>query len=301
MQTQFRKYEKVQRLGKEETDGLLNGFCHIEEKIDGANLQVFLDESGTIQVGSRNQIVTDKGFNGAVDYVRNHEGIKKLLNDHPEYRLYGEWLVKHTIDYNPTAYKKFYLFDIHNDVEFIESADVHIIAIRYGIEHVPYLGAIENPTIERLKSLMGSSKFGDRGEGIVIKNHVFRNAFGDFVYAKIVEEKFKEDNGVVFGGNNKFSDTYWEMYVVNKYIDVARVEKIMHKLQPMIDKRLDMEHIPRICGTVYHDMITEEAWEIANKVEVLNFKALQRIAFKKAKQVYVDILNNSISVADIKS
>ena len=126
----------------------------------------------------------------------------------------------------------------------------------------------------------------------------FRDKYGNHNYAKIVSEEFKEDNGVTFGGNNKHSDTYWEMYVCNKYITVSRVTKIMNKIQPMIDKKLDMEHIPRICGSVYHDMITEEAWEIANKVAKLDFNSLKRVCNKKIRQVYVDILNNNISVAD---
>lgn len=145
---------------------------------------------------------------------------------------------------------------------------------------------------------MGSSKFGDRGEGVVLKNPEFRNTFGDFCYAKIVDEAFKEDNGITFGGNNKFSDTYWEVWVMNKFIDVPRVQKIMNKLQPEINERLGMKHIPRVCHTVYHDMIQEEGWEISQKAKKIDFDALKRVCFKKIKQVYVDILNNSISVAD---
>ncbi len=296
----FRKYDKIHRLGKEETDGILKGTCHIEEKVDGANLSIWMDGI-QIRIGSRNNDVTEKGFNGACEYVLGHEGINRLLKDFPNYRLYGEWLVKHTIDYKATAYKKFYLFDILDREEeiYMTSPAVHEIAEKYGIEHVPYLGLIENPTVEQIKELMGKSKFGDRGEGIVIKRTSWVNQFGDHAYAKIVDESFKEDNGVVFGGNNKFSDSYWEMYVVNKYITLARVEKIMNKLQPEIDKRLDLEHIPRVINTVYHDMITEECWEIAQKVKKIDFDVLKRIASKKAVQIYKDILNDSISIADL--
>ena len=60
-----------------------------------------------------------------------------------------------------------------------------------------------------------------------------------------------------------------------------------------------MKHIPRIIGTVYHDLITEEAWEIANKAKKIDYDTLKRICQKKAKQVYIDILNDSLSVADL--
>lgn len=309
---EFRKYDKVHRLGKEETDGILLGTVHVEEKVDGANLSIWLGSGGEIRVGSRNNDLTANGneFNGAVKYVNTHPGIKKFFEENNNCRLYGEWLVKHTIEYNPTAYKKFYLFDIFIESEieagedtvprgFLNPQVVHDLANQYGIDVVPYLGKFENPTFEELKKLMGASKFGDRGEGIVLKNVGFKNTFGDFCYAKIVDEAFKEDNGITFGGNNKFSDTYWEVWIMNKFIDVPRVQKIMNKIQPMVNERMDMKHIPRVMHAVYHDMITEEAWTISQKARKIDFDALQRVCYKKIKQVYVSILNDSISVADV--
>ena len=68
-----------------------------------------------------------------------------------------------------------------------------------------------------------------------------------------------------------------------------------------MNEKLDMKHIPRIIGTVYHDMITEEAWEISQKANKIDFNNLKRICGKKIKQVYVDIINDSISVADRKN
>lgn len=298
----FYKYRKVQRLGKEETDGILEGTVHIQEKVDGANTSIWLDENKVIKMGSRTRTLGEEEFNGFVPYVKGHNGIIELLAYHPEWRLYGEWLVRHTIAYKETAYKKWYMFDIFDSekMQFLSSPEVNKVAEEYGIETVPYLGVFENPTIDQLKELMDKSAFGDRGEGIVMKNMDFVSKFGDLEYAKLVTESFKEDNGVTFGGNNKYSDSYWEMYVVNKYMTLARIQKIMAKIQPEVNRRLDMQHVPRIMGTAYHDMITEEAWEIANKVPSLDYKVLKRIADKKAKQVFVDILNDSISVADQK-
>src|ERR1035437_9101650 len=109
----FRKYEKIYRLGKDETAGILEGICSVTEKLDGANLSVWLGDGNEIRVGSRNNDLTanGNGFNGAVAYCNSHEGIKKFFLEHPTKRLYGEWLVRHTLSYNETAYKKFYLFD----------------------------------------------------------------------------------------------------------------------------------------------------------------------------------------------
>lgn len=301
---QFRKYNKIYRLGKEETDGILSGTVNVTEKLDGANLSVWLGDGGEIRVGSRNNDLTSNGneFNGAVKYANTHEGIKKLLTDMPNCRLYGEWLVRHTLAYNETAYKKFYMFDIYNHAvdAFYDQAAVQSLGKEYGIETVPFLGEFENTNLKELTKLVEGQKsvYGEKREGIVIRNPEFVNTFGDKCNAKIVSEGFMEDNGITFGGNNKYSEAYWEQYISNKYITLERVKKIMNKIQPEVNKRLDMEHIPRICGTVYHDMLTEEAWEIANKVKKVDYDVLKRICFKKAKQVYVDILTGQISVAD---
>lgn len=306
---EFRRYPKIHRLNKEETEGILEGRVHVEEKIDGANAQIWTND-GQILVGSRNNTLTkgvdiheEQGtFNGLIDYVKNHEGIRAVLKDHPNYRLYGEWLVRHTIQYKETSYKQFYLFDVALEWEgserMLSKEDVINLALRYNINIPKYHGVFNNPTEEELVKLVGVSELGERGEGIVLRNFDFVNKFGDLEYAKIVSESFKEDNAVTFGGNNKHSETYWEMWIVNKFMTLPRVQKIMNKIQPEIDKKLDLEHIPRISGSAYHDLLTEEIWEIAKKAEQINFRALQRCATKKAIQIYKDILSGSISVAD---
>lgn len=296
-----RHYGKIHRLGKEETLGILEGTCAVQEKVDGANVQIWL-EDGVLKMGSRTRILRDEEeFNGFVPYVKEHKGINDLLEQMPELRLYGEWLVRHTIAYKETSYKKFYLFDIWDDVTqcFVPAEIVREFGERFDIPTVPMHGTFQNPTVEQLQEFVGKSEFGDRGEGIVIKNLDFRNSFGELCFGKIVTESFKEDSAVAFGGNNKHSDTYHEVYVVNKYMTLPRVKKIMDKLQSVIEEKLDMKHIPRICNSAYHDMLIEEIWAIQKDVPKLDLKALQRIAFKKAKQIYVDILNNDISVADI--
>lgn len=297
-----RHYGKIHRYGKEEVEGILEGVVVVQEKVDGANAQIWM-EDGEIRVGSRNrELKPGESFNGFREYVEKHEGINKLLSEHPKMRLYGEWLVRHTIAYNETAYKKFYLFDIlHTALDgefFFDGESVVATASAYGIETIPLLGVFENPTMEDIMPYVAKSQFGDRGEGVVLKNLDFRNAFGDLCFAKIVDEAFKEDNGVTFGGNNKHSDTYHEMWVVNKFMTLARIQKIMNKIQPEVDERLDMKHIPRVINTAYHDMLTEEIWEIQARCPSVDFDALKRIACKKAKQIYVDILRGDISVAD---
>lgn len=303
---EFRKYPKIHRLGKEETDGILDGeeiSVIIQEKIDGANTSIWLDKDGVVQCGSRTRVLpADESFNGFTEWARNQEPIVSYLTEHPYCILYGEWLVRHTIHYNETAYRKWYLYDIYdvpND-KFIPIKDVESVAKEYGF-NTPKIFAEGHLTLDQIKEFVGQSELGEQGEGVVIKRHGFKNRFGDHCYAKIVTQKFQENNAITFGGNNKYSETYQEMYFVNKYCTLARVEKIMHKIQPEIDRRLDMEHIPRVSGTCYHDMITEEAWEIASTCKTVDFKQLKRLATKKFIQIYKDIITGDLSVADKQS
>lgn len=298
---EYKKYPKIHRLGKEETDGILENHLIVQEKVDGANISIFLQD-GEVRCGTRTRMLPkDESFNGFQEAVQANGKIAEFLTRYPEIILYGEWLVKHTITYNEEAYKKIYLFDLYdkNADSWYEQPEVEKAAKEMGLEY-PHIFHEGHITADEIQEFVGKSMIAPAGEGVVLKAVGFLNKFGDHVYAKVVHQKFKESNAIVWGGNNKHSETYWEMYVVNKYCTTARVRKIMQKLQSESEKRLDMEHTSQVAGTCYHDMITEEAWEIVKKVPALNFKKLQGFCMKKFIQIYHDILNNSLSIADQK-
>jgi len=298
-EVEYRKYEKIHRLGKEETDGILDEELIVQEKVDGANISIFqLD--GKIRCGTRTRMLPeDESFRGFQEAVQNNLSLAMYFSRNPDHILYGEWLVKHTITYPDAAYEKIYLFDIYDRANdrWLPQEDVKAEAEFLGLEY-PHVFAEGKLTLDEIKEFVGKSAIAPAGEGVVLKAANFVNKFGDHVYAKVVHEKFKESNAIVFGGNNKHSETYWEMYVVNKYCTVARVEKIIQKLQSQTEERLNMKHTSQIAGTCYHDLITEEIWEIVKKVPALNFKKLKGLCNRKFIQIYHDILNNSLSVAD---
>lgn len=301
----FKTYNKIQALHKEESDGILNGICYLQEKIDGANTSIWL-EDGEIHCGSRTRDLTKAGdgFNGFVDYVKNHEGIQNLfnLNKDLNIRLNGEWLVRHTIGYNELNYKNFYLFDIEIDDKVISMDEMYKMAETFGIKTAHLFEVKENPSLDDIKKHAGKSMLGSKGEGVVIKNINFINKFGDMSFAKYVTQEFKEDNAVTFGGNNRSSETYNEMYYVNKFMTLSRVTKIFHKLESM-EGRLDMKHIPRIMGMCYHDLITEEAWVIAQEMgksgKFFDFKSFKNLCDKKSKSIFIELLTGDVSVAHI--
>jgi len=301
---EFKTYNKIQALHKEECDGLLTGLCYIQEKIDGANSSIWKSETG-LSCGSRTRDLTKvgDGFNGFVEYVQNHIGIKHILFNYPQYRLYGEWLVRHTIGYNEMSYKKFYLYDIEDENgEFLHLEEVYKLANMYRIETAHLFDTIENPSLEDIKRYAGKSLLGNKGEGVVVKNFNFINKFGNRQHGKYVTQDFKEDNAITFGGNNKSSETFNEMYYVNKFMTLPRIQKIFHKLES-IEGKLETKHIPRIMGMAYHDLITEECWVIAQEMakagKFFDFKAFKNICDRKSKSIFLELLTGDVSVAHV--
>lgn len=300
--SKFLSYPKIHRLGKEETEGILDREVTIQEKVDGANVSIWLDE-GEVKGGSRTRTLKDdESFNGFVEALKSNYKIEEWLSNNPTKRLYAEWLVKHTITYPDAAYRKIYLYDVYDDKDqvFLSQTKVEELAKSLGLEYPQVFIANKKVTEEEIKEYVGRTLVPDaaRGEGVVIKAQDFVDKWGNHCYAKLVHEQFKEANAIVFGGNNKHSDSYQEMYVVNKYCTLGRVQKIINKLQPEVNHKLDLKDIPEIAGRCVHDMITEEAWEIFNKGTVIDNRKLKRLATKKYIQIYKDILDNSISVAD---
>lgn len=111
-------YDKVSRIEKEECEDLTKGRVHIFEKIDGANASIWMNTEGDLCASSRNKQVLcgDKvldTFRGFVDHVLNKPTYRALLETRPTWRIFGEWLVKHTINY-PEHRNRFYVFDVYD-------------------------------------------------------------------------------------------------------------------------------------------------------------------------------------------
>jgi len=298
----FRSYPKIMALHKEEVEGILDTPVTVQEKIDGANVSIWLRDDGSIAYGSRSRELGEDDFNGFGTYVKEHEQqLKSFFKVNPTVRLYGEWLVKHTITYPDEAYKKMYLYDIFDDETetYWNQETVAGMAAINGFEYPQIFFKDQIVTLEQLVEVVGKSFIADRGEGVVIKNPTYKNKWGNHVYAKKVHEKFKESNAIVFGGNNKTSEVYWEMYVVNKYATLGRLNKIMQKIQPEVEHKLSYQDIPRVTATAYYDLLTEEIWEIASKVVALDFKKLKHLVTRKFTQMFKDKIENTISVADL--
>lgn len=114
---QFRKYQHIERIDSAETEGLLDGVCLVTPKLDGANGSFYLNDLGELETSSRNRVCTiDADNQGFSAYVNSQPKFRELLAEHPDWRVYCEWLVRHSLStYRDDAWNKAYVFDIAVD------------------------------------------------------------------------------------------------------------------------------------------------------------------------------------------
>lgn len=290
-------YPKIKRLWLEEVEGIHEGLIVIQEKIDGANLSIRWDE--WICVWSKTQVVgtpdRKEGFNGAVQYANNHKGIQELLKLYPNYRLFWEWLVRHSLEYDRQHYKHFYLFDILDGETWLDSNVVTMLADEYGIKHpqvfFTWVTENEEKLLSVIKEYAWQSCLWPKWEGVVIRNDNFVNKFWSRCLGKYVTEEFAEVNSMVFGGNKEHWEYSYEKDIVRKYVTPWRCLKLINKLLIKYDEKLEMRMIPEMMSITFHDVIQEEIWDIAKKGWTINFKHLNKLVSEKAKFFFIAWIN----------
>lgn len=293
--SEFKKYMHIERFGTTGVKGIEMGDCYVFPKIDGTNGSVWLDDDGVLQAGSRNRQLTAHHDNACFYDSTRGEGfshVLALLQDHPNIRFYGEWLVPHTLKtYRDDAWRKFYVFDVYNDEneEYVHFDQYSKVLDEYGIEYIQPICIVKNPHIEKLVQLLDSNSYLIRdgegfGEGIVIKNYDFVNRFGKTIWAKIVRNEFKEKHGK--SGPPRISNQTAEVEseIVNFFLTKSMVDKTYAKIA--IDG-WEKKMIPKLLGMCYHDLVTEEIIQICRKYKMpqIDFKRLMALTNQRVKDL----------------
>lgn len=296
----FKKYQHVERLGTDEVEGIECGECVIMPKIDGTNSSIWLDDNGNICCGSRNrELSLDKDNAGFMEYILNNDKFKLYLEKHPNHRLYGEWLVPHSLKtYKDDAWKKFYVFDITVDnedggFEYIPYQVYKPLLDEFEIDYIEPLAIVNNPDILSFYDYLDKNDFlikEGTGEGIVIHNYGFYNKYGRQTWAKIVTAEFKK----VHKSNKEVKGVapieLLEGQIVDNYVTSALVEKEYSKIVTA-NEGWNSKLIPMLLNTVYHTLITEEMWNIVKKYKnpKIDFRVLQNLCYSKVKQIKQDL------------
>jgi hypothetical protein len=294
----FRQYMHVERLESEEVAGLLDGQCHIFPKIDGTNGSIWLDEeSGNIYAGSRKrQLIGEKdNFDFYTNYLlqKTYNQYADFFLEYPYLRLYGEYLVPHTLRiYRKDAWGKFYIFDVFDEMlmRFVPYEDYVDCLKTFDLTWIPELALVDYPTMDDLVKLLDLNTYliqdgAGIGEGLVIKRYDFVNPYGRTVWAKLVKTEFKEENKLAFGVPHWKKGTPLEAQIAELFITTGRVEKTLAKMNsegPWTSKR-----IPELFGRVYNDIVEEEMWEIIKrwKDPIINFRRLRSCIVDQVKKV----------------
>lgn len=298
----YKSYMHIEKLGNEEVEGIEIGTTFVFPKVDGTNASVWLGDDHTVCSGSRNRQLSLGSDNaGFALWVSTNENLRAYLQAHPNHRLFGEWLVPHTIKhYRKDAWRRFWIFDVAVDIgveeEVYLSYDAYYEDLeKFGLDYILPMFRMENATYEYLFGALERNKFlvedGDAlGEGIVIKNYDYRNRYGRTCWAKVVRQDFKEQNQKAFGTNTISLGDPVEMLIVNQHLTEAMIDKIHANIVAEMGG-WQSKYIPRLLETAFYDLVREEIWPIvkAYKLPTINFKALKAYTTQRVKLVKKDL------------
>lgn len=303
----YRSYQSVKKYGTQETQGIEDGKSYVFPKIDGTNASVWFD-GVDIQAGSRRRILdeTSDGDNaGFCKFARKNNNLLEFFKKHPDLRLYGEWLVPHSLKtYREDAWRKFYVFDVVRELEpdveggefvYLSYDDYKPLLDEFGLDYINPIGIVKNASLDNYIHYLSANGFlikdGEgNGEGIVIKNYDFVNKYGRIVWAKIVTNEFKEKHYRTMGAP-EVQTAVLEEKIVNKYVSEALIEKEYSKILHENGGEWHSKFIPRLLNTVYYCLVTEELWSALKEFKnpSINFRALLNFCNAKVKRVRSDL------------
>ncbi len=259
----FIKYQHIERIGRDETDGIELGQCYVFPKIDGTNASVWMETvsvansiSSIVKAGSRTRELTlEKDNAGFYRHIcENDTKFKNVFSSHPSWHIYGEWLVPHTLKtYREDAWRKFYVFDVlDKTTNSYVAYEVYKEAMdKEDIECIPPLCTMTDPTMMQLdweaqkNTYLVQDNMGP-GEGIVIKNYDYKNKYGRQTWAKLVRNEFKERNAETFGVRNVDGKKLVEKEIAETYVTEAFVSKTRAKVEQLVWEE-DLEGLGKWC------------------------------------------------------
>ena len=301
----FIKYQSLKQLGKKDVEGINHGTVYLFSKLDGANASTFVSD-GEVKAGSRNRILDCENDNaGFCAYVKSSKNIQRLHKENPNLRLYGEWLVPHTVkDYKDDAWRKFYVFDVvqgddEDNLKYLTYEEYQPLLEEYGMEYIPLITKLENPTEADITKYIEQSTFclkdGFEPEGLVAKNYNFTNRFGRILWAKYINPNFTNGSSK----HKKIIDLgSVENFIIDEFVTEHLIEKEFAKIVNEVGE-WSPKLINRLFHTVYYCIITEELdgftmWSIMKRFKNpnINFSDIKNTVAIKIRKVMGDRLIN---------
>ena len=296
---EFKKYQHIEKLGTTEVEGILKGKVYLYYKIDGTNSCVYLKNDKSLGFGSRNRELSLDKDNGnfMTMMMLNKELYINILNYlllHPNYIIYGEWLIPHTIRrYNESSWNKMYVFDVYDEENnrYLVYEEYSLEIKKLGLECIPPLKILENPSMEDIKNCLEETGnyliIEGLGEGIVIKNYDYRNQYGRVTWAKILTEDFnktKEYKSKVYQDNK--IDVPMEFKIIKNFLTIDFVYKEFNKFKEEkgeFTSKNTFEFLNKSFIEFYKDN-----WNLILKkfkLPTINFRNLKKIYESEVKEI----------------
>lgn len=296
----FSKYQHIERFGTEEVEGIECGTCYVFPKIDGTNASVWMDE-GKLCAGSRNRELSEERDNANFfKSIKEDLAIIAYLQKHPTHRLFGEWLVPHTLKtYRKDAWNHLYIFDVCVDkedggLEYIPYEVYKPLLEEFDIAFLPPIAIVKNGNLESFSKFLDKNTFlieqgSGVGEGIVIKNYDFYNKYKRQVWAKIVTNEFREKHYTEMGAplleNKTVEDQIAEDFITSSFVDKEYAKIASEK------EGWRSQYIPMLLGKVFYCLVNEEIWNILRRYNnpIINFKRLNIATINQIKVMKPEI------------
>lgn len=222
------------------TDGFEVGdIIQITEKWDGSNASIRYDaETGKLVAFSRRlELSYNNTLNGFWNYVQSLN--PEDYEDTPNYVIFGEWGVKNAIQYSPDAYGKWYVYDIY-DVEkekYLPQVEVKKFVETHNLTYIHVLYEGEFISWEHCMTFCDSPAYGDKQEGIVIKNQTkLNNPYSRTPFVlKIVNDCFSEvkknNHKQKIEDPQKIQEKEYAQSIVDQIVTKRRIEKEIYKMR----------------------------------------------------------------------
>lgn len=252
----------------------------ITEKYDGSNACACWDnETNQMVAFSRKQELNFQNtLNGFWNYVQalSEEAIS-IFKEHPNWRVYGEWSNKNKIIYNDTGkVKHWYVYDIYDVIleQWLNQNYVKAFCKSANLEYINELYYGKFISWEHCRSFMNKPAYGERQEGIVVKNQTKLNNWDDKdikapCYLKIVNESFKES-----------------MKTKEKVIDLEK-ENAMQEARKIMESICTKNRIEKELYKMRDEGILPE------KIEPTDFRI---VAMNLPKRIYADLLKEELEL-----
>ena len=194
------KYPKISEIGVRDAVRIFkNQSVDVFEKVDGANVQIRVDDVGNFKIGSRGSEINRRKIRSVTNnthkawfeqfqswcYSQMH-----TINLIPNTIIFGEWMAPHTLHYNSSWQDSCIFLDLYdtNEESFVDyDLGKELMGASSSLRFVKPLhqGVLDEHTLEKLLFKNSSLRKGSM-EGLVIKNYETEN------WGKVYHPDFSE-------------------------------------------------------------------------------------------------------------